>query len=233
MQKGWLEDLGVSLDRQAEVPVGLQLTWAVRSAIRSGQLAPGQRLPSARELAEAVGVNVNTLRTVIARLELEGYLDTRHGTGTFVTANPPRRTNMSGLVDDVARAARHAGIDPRDLAGALYTADIPPAREGSDMGKRRELRQQIAVLDRLHAELALRAGAGLPTLGAHPTKPIAQPRLLSIDELAAQRDALLDAIGRLREKPTEDPPPPPPPTQRKAPRPTRRPAAPRPRIQPA
>lgn len=231
MDTDWLVGIGVSLDREAEVPVGLQLTWALRSAIRGGQLAPGQRLPPARELSEAVGVNVNTLRTVIGRLETEGYLDARHGTGTFVTANPPQRTNLSALVDDVARAAQHAGVDPRDLAGALYTADIPPATKDSNMGERRELRQQIAVLDRLHTELAIRAGQGLPSLSCRTTRP-PQPRLLSHAELCVQRDALLDDIARLRQEPTKEPPKPAPAAQA-APQPVRRPAATRPRIQPA
>jgi len=235
MQKGWLVDVGVALDREAEVPVGLQLTWALRSAIRAGRLAPGQRLPSARELADAVGVNVNTLRAVIARLEAEGYLDARQGTGTFVTASPPQRANLSGLVDDVARAAQHAGVEPRDLAGALYTADLPPARRrDSKADERRELRQQIAVLDSLRADLAVRAGEALPALS--PQLPATQARLLTVDELGAQRDSLLDEIARLRERPAGD-------SlaaveveasaRQDAARPTRRRSKPRPRVQPA
>lgn len=242
MDSAWLANLGVSLDRRAEVPVGLQLTWALRAVVRSGQLSPGQRLPGARELAEAVGVNVNTLRAVLARLEGEGYLETRHGTGTFVGANPPQRTNLSGLVEDVARAARGAGVEPRDLAGALYTADLAAAGGDAELGQRRELRQQIAMLDRMHAELARARGRALGAPAEeNPTRAGAQrraprnrgPRLLSLGELEGERDELLDAIASLRAEPAGEPPQPPPPAHR-AEQPSSRPSpATRPGIAPA
>ena len=43
---------GLAIDRDAEVPIGVQLAWALRSRIAEGALKPGQRLPGLRDLAE-------------------------------------------------------------------------------------------------------------------------------------------------------------------------------------
>jgi DNA-binding transcriptional regulator YhcF (GntR family) len=48
----WIDRMGISLDRAADVPVGIQLAWALGGAIRSGSLVPGERLPPLRELAD-------------------------------------------------------------------------------------------------------------------------------------------------------------------------------------
>ena len=50
----------------------------------SGWESPGDRLPGLRDVAEATGVNVNTVRTVYQRLEREGLIDSQQGSGTFV-----------------------------------------------------------------------------------------------------------------------------------------------------
>src|SRR5918996_4004636 len=71
-------------DPADELPVGVQLAWRLRALIAAGRLVPGERLPSARALAEWAGVNVNTVRAVYARLEDEGVIVTRHGAGSFV-----------------------------------------------------------------------------------------------------------------------------------------------------
>jgi GntR family transcriptional regulator len=83
------EGLDLSVDRTAELPLGAQLAAGIRAAVRERNLEPGDRLPSVRDLAEAAGVNVNTVRAVYARLESEGLVRSEHGRGTFV-AGPPR-----------------------------------------------------------------------------------------------------------------------------------------------
>ena len=61
--------LQISIDRDAEVPIGVQLAWALRSRITDGRLSSGMRLPGLRELAESTEVNINTIRSVYQRLE--------------------------------------------------------------------------------------------------------------------------------------------------------------------
>jgi len=52
--------------------------------IRSGEFAPGERLPSERELAERLGVSRPSIREALIALEIEGFVDVRVGTGVFV-----------------------------------------------------------------------------------------------------------------------------------------------------
>src|SRR5262249_1783708 len=70
-----LEDFKAAIDRDAEIPIGVQLAWALRAYIQAGRLQPGQRLPGLRELAEVIGVNINTVRSVYQRLDREGLID--------------------------------------------------------------------------------------------------------------------------------------------------------------
>ena len=153
-----------SVDRTDELPVGVQLAWKLRAEISSGGLEPGDRLPGVRELAERAGVNVNTARAVYGRLEAEGLIAVRQGSGTFVAEPPTPPSELNRAVDAALKAASRAGADPRDVARVIYAAGWPEgaaAGEGSgllDVGRsadeaaaRRELRRQIG---RLEAELA-------------------------------------------------------------------------------
>jgi GntR family transcriptional regulator, transcriptional repressor for pyruvate dehydrogenase complex len=58
------------------------------SMIRDGYWLPGNRLPAQRELAEALGVGMSTLRESLQSLQTMGILEMRHGEGTFVTSQP-------------------------------------------------------------------------------------------------------------------------------------------------
>ena len=58
----------------------------LRRAIRDGQLAPGTRLPSSRDLAAQLGVARGTVTAAYGQLVAEGYLTSRHGSGTAVAA---------------------------------------------------------------------------------------------------------------------------------------------------
>jgi DNA-binding transcriptional regulator YhcF (GntR family) len=182
----FVQDVGIRIDREGDVPVGVQLAWALRGAIESGALRPGDRLPPLRELAVEVGVNANTLRTAYAKLEADGLIETRHGSGTFVTGPAARtgRGDLSHLVGAASRAARDAGVDPRDLAAALYVSSPgQPAADG-DAHRRRALREEIAMLERLVTELApAPAGEAEP----HPRGP----RILTTAELEEIRAELI------------------------------------------
>ena len=132
-----LEEFAAAIDRDADVPIGLQLGWALSARIRDGELPPGQRLPGLREMAQASGLNVNTVRAVYQRLEQRGLLESRQGSGTFVSPTPRGPSAVGTIAADAAREAEATGVDPREVAAALYVAmpqDGPsatgaPARE--------------------------------------------------------------------------------------------------------
>src|ERR1700753_4424899 len=100
----------ISIDRDAEVPIGVQLAWALRARIADGRLTPGMRLPGLRELAESTEVNINTIRTVYQRLEQEGLIDTQHGSGTYVSADLTRGPGAPTSAAQRASEARETRV---------------------------------------------------------------------------------------------------------------------------
>ena len=77
-------DLMIPVDRSRKVPLVDQLSEGIRAAIATGTLAAGTRLPSTRELARQLGLTRFTVDDAYSRLVAEGYLESRHGSGTFV-----------------------------------------------------------------------------------------------------------------------------------------------------
>ncbi len=75
------------------------LRW-LQGSLQSGDLPPGSRLPSENELAERFGYSRQTIRHAIGRLEMDGLLERRQGSGTFVTfrAATPRRNTRTVAV---------------------------------------------------------------------------------------------------------------------------------------
>ena len=120
-----LESLRIAIDRDAEVPIGLQIVWALRVRIHDGRFKPGQRLPGLRELAGATGVSINTVRAVYQRLEQERLIDNVQGRGTFVEPTPRKASSVATIVANAAREARETGVDPREVAAALYVSREP------------------------------------------------------------------------------------------------------------
>jgi DNA-binding transcriptional regulator YhcF (GntR family) len=106
----------LTLDRGAGVPLGAQLAARIRGAVRDGSLSPGDQLPSVRALADALGVNVNTVRAVYARLEAEGVVRSEQGRGTFV----------AGAAADDAATRRELHRQIAELEAALARLPPPP-----------------------------------------------------------------------------------------------------------
>ncbi len=196
----------LKIDRHGDIPIGVQLAWALRARIGDGRLTPGQRLPGLRELAEMLGINANTARAVYQRLEQEGLIDSRQGTGTFVARIAQEPSAVGQIAADAAQEARRTGVDPREVAAALYvTAASPPegtASSGRHAGedtsrrsaeRRKELRAQIAALEQTLSEMQARHPGLIPT----PSKPHrhAGPRLLSVDDLEGVRGELVRRLA--------------------------------------
>ena len=78
----------IRVQRGSSVPVSRQIDAQVRSQILSGAIARGEQLPSGRQLAGELAVNVNTVVRGYERLATEGLIEMRHGEGTFVTYAP-------------------------------------------------------------------------------------------------------------------------------------------------
>ena len=68
-----------------DAPVYAQLIEQIQVGIASGVFAPGERLPSVRDLATEAGVNPNTMQRALAELERQGLVYTQRTAGRFVT----------------------------------------------------------------------------------------------------------------------------------------------------
>jgi DNA-binding transcriptional regulator YhcF (GntR family) len=204
---------GLRVDRDSDLSPGIQLSWELRAMIAAGKLGAGERLPSVRELAAQANVNVNTARSVYRRLEHDGLIVSKQGLGTFVSDRIPGSTGVEELAAQAIAGAREAGIDPRQLATALYAAGAKPSEPGAasplpaepplDVGRgsdessaRRELRRQIAHLEQELAGYAGELRRGDP---GHPLLQ-AQPRVAGVEQLEEVRDGLLDQLAGVRER---------------------------------
>ncbi len=87
-----------------------QLAGQLRQAIAHGELAAGDKLPPARELAGSLGVNVHTMLRAFQTLRDEGLLEVRRGRGTIVTDNAPQRLTFVELARSLVEEARRGGL---------------------------------------------------------------------------------------------------------------------------
>ncbi len=106
------------IDPASDVPLFAQVAASVRADAAAGRLRPGDRLPSARDVAAALSVNLHTVLRAYQELRDEGLVDMRRGRGAVVThaAEP-----LAQLRDDVVALtvrARALGLSP-DMLAAL------------------------------------------------------------------------------------------------------------------
>ena len=118
-------ELAVAADRHAELPLTEQIAAQLRDVLTSGRLTAGERLPSTRALATALGVSRTVVTAAYTQLFAEGWLEGRHGSGTYVAAGavvPP------GAGSGPASLVPGPGSGPASLAPALPPArTLPPA----------------------------------------------------------------------------------------------------------
>ena len=103
----------IVIDRRRTVPLHRQIYEQWRAGILGGRFSPGDRLPSTRELAAALRVSRATVATAYDQLMAEGYLDTQHGSGTFVCRD---------LADTAVRTAAARATTRRPAAPVRLSA---------------------------------------------------------------------------------------------------------------
>ena len=76
------------VNRSSSTPPWEQLAAILRDRIQSGQLQPGERIPSVVSLAQEYDLAPGTVRKALTQLQREGLIESRVGWGTFVTDKP-------------------------------------------------------------------------------------------------------------------------------------------------
>src|SRR5580698_7138093 len=101
--------------RGSEVTIREQLVTQVILSILSDDIAPGQRLPSTRELARRFHLHPNTVSAGYRQLERERWVEFRHGSGVYVRETKPEvalspALALDQIVANLFRAARELGV---------------------------------------------------------------------------------------------------------------------------
>lgn len=114
-----------NLDTEAG-PIYAQIVRGVERMLANGKMKPGDKLPSARELAAELKVNPNTVIHAFSQLEIAGVSETRRGLGTFIRED----VNVEGMKLRLLREAaerfvaevRSIGLNGEDALRALEEA---------------------------------------------------------------------------------------------------------------
>lgn len=150
-------DLPLAAERAGPAPLTVQIVGQLRTAMSDGRLAAGERLPSTRALATTLGVSRTVVTGAYAQLFAEGWIEGRHGSGTYVADGASR----AGMGD--GRDGRTAGA----WAGRLWAGE-----SAGPAGPVIELRPGIpwvAGIDRAAWRRAWRsAGTEAPMAAAEP-----------------------------------------------------------------
>src|SRR5579862_9849202 len=107
------------------VPIYVQLREQILRQLGAGVLAPGDQMPTMREVAVALKVDLNTVRHAYDELERMGAITLVRGRGSFVAQPPPatsvhaQEMQIDSLVKQTLATAAAAGVDPVALANRI------------------------------------------------------------------------------------------------------------------
>jgi GntR family transcriptional regulator len=108
-------------DLASGVPAYRQVIDQILGGIASGALAPGDQLPTVRQLAVDLAINPNTVVRAYRELEIRGVLSTQQGIGTFITRETvrpdevERQRQLTQLVSEFMSRAGAAGFSAEDV----------------------------------------------------------------------------------------------------------------------
>jgi DNA-binding transcriptional regulator YhcF (GntR family) len=104
------------IDTHSPVPIYSQIAACVRRAVASGELTPGSKLPSSRDLALELEVNMHTIQHAYGRLRDEGLLDLRRGRGAIVAAESVARpARLTAMIRELQAEAAAEGMTEAGL----------------------------------------------------------------------------------------------------------------------
>jgi GntR family transcriptional regulator len=119
-------ELNFPIDHKSGVPIYVQIMNHVKHLIATGALTHGQQLPTIRQLAVDITVNLNTVAHAYAELEREGLLTIQRGRGTFIAVpengpdlTPMRNSKLQTLVDNLFAEALGLGYNVQEVKRAV------------------------------------------------------------------------------------------------------------------
>lgn len=120
------QELKLKVDKDSPTPLFRQISDQIRQAIANRQIQPGQRLPTVRNIAQTLQVNLGTVVRAYLELEQQKVISSHRGGGTTVIAaatDPAiirlRHSQLSNLVSDSVLTAFSYGYSPDELEAAF------------------------------------------------------------------------------------------------------------------
>ncbi|MFB9895808.1 GntR family transcriptional regulator [Planobispora takensis] len=111
----------ITIDPSSARPLADQVADSVRAALACGTAAPGDRLPSARTVAAALGINLHTVLRGYQQLRDEGLIELRRGRTAVITgAADQLRLRLSAAAEEFVRAARRTGASDEEALAAVH-----------------------------------------------------------------------------------------------------------------
>jgi GntR family transcriptional regulator / MocR family aminotransferase len=141
----------VPLEESSSTPLYYQVYQRLRAAILLGQLSPGTRLPSTRQMANDLGVSRNTMMSAFDQLIAEGYVEGRVGAGTFVSPTLPEELLEARLKPKLAVRIQADQRSLSDRGKVLAKTSVTIARRSP--GKMRPFIPGIPALDQFPMSL--------------------------------------------------------------------------------
>lgn len=109
----------IRIDPASPTPIFEQIAGSVRQQVADGELTEGARLPSARDLAESLGVNLHTVLHAYQLLRDEGLVAMRRGKGATVTGQAAAMARLASDAEKLRRKAKALGVSDEALAALI------------------------------------------------------------------------------------------------------------------
>ncbi|MBP1701004.1 MAG: GntR family transcriptional regulator [Chloroflexi bacterium] len=127
------------LDFRSGQPIYLQIVDQIRQKVASGELKPGDQLPTVRQMATDLRVNFNTVARAYRILDESGLISTQQGRGTYIWDTPPgevdemlRQEALESLTRRFLHTAQRQGYTPVEVQAAL-DEQLTAWRRGDDI----------------------------------------------------------------------------------------------------
>jgi GntR family transcriptional regulator len=122
-------EMNLEIDFRSGIPIYLQVVERIKERLASGQLRPGDQLPTVRSLAQELRVNFNTIARAYRLMDESGIISTQQGRGTYILEMPPpelvgsmRAKALDDLTQRYIADAERLGASPQELSRRLNEA---------------------------------------------------------------------------------------------------------------
>lgn len=117
--------MNIIVQTSSMIPIYEQIMENIKGMIISGELSPGDPLPSVRALSRELKISALTVKKAYDHLEAEGLTATIHGKGTYVTDGNPlalaeeQRKEIEGELEKTVQKAKRYGLEPEEIRQIL------------------------------------------------------------------------------------------------------------------